>query len=481
MIGTDSDVMVDAGTAFSVAGVLYVLSAAIATMHVLSNKQNESAAFSWIGLIILSPFFGVLIYWLFGINRIRRRVRAAMGGQKTTPLYERSQGSPALLERLDEPLQSLMRTGCAIHHSDYTTGNQLTPLINGTQAYPRMLSAIDNAQHSVVLSTYIFVYDSVGTQFVQSLIEAHKRGVAVYVLIDGLGVGYDWSLVKADRMLRQQNVPTARFLSTFSAAGTRFINLRNHRKILSVDGHTAFIGGINIRAGNLLDGKKSSQTQDVHFEVKGPIVDQINAVFADDWQFATDKAIQLPTNSLPSAGRVISRVLLDGPDDNYEKLELTLVAAINAATQHIGIVTPYFLPNAKIVNALHLAVLRGVRVDLLVPEKNNLRVVGWAMQANEQNLLRDGIKIHKTAPPFDHSKLFFIDKGWSLIGSSNWDARSLRLNFEINVECYDTEFNAQLRALFKEKQDQSTPLLTAKFGLAKKLRNNFFRLFSPYL
>ncbi len=251
---------VDPGTAFSLAGVLYLLLAIAAGVHVVLNKQNEAAAFSWLGIIVLAPLVGAMLYWLFGINRIRRRAQAELPDY-TVSMNTECEGSTVDFDEVPEHWLPLMRLGMGIHHTSYMAGNSVQPLINGDAAYPAMIDAIDQAGKFVVLSSYIFEFDEVGQQFVDALVAAHGRGVAVRVLIDGLGVGYGFSLVRADRVLRRRGVKTARFLSTWSSAGTRFINLRNHRKILSVDGVVAFVGGMNIRAGNLIE----SSTEDPGF------------------------------------------------------------------------------------------------------------------------------------------------------------------------------------------------------------------------
>jgi len=475
---------IDTGTAFSLAGLVYLVSAIAASVHVLLNKRNVSAAFSWIGVIVLSPFFGVLLYWLFGINRIRRRAQAEMRDRTDTQLdlgQQKPLSTVVDMNHLADAQLQLLRTGLSIHSAPYLSGNKLDVLMNGVEAFPRMLEAITSAKRSVALSSYIFEYDAIGKQFVTALIDAHTRGVSVYVLMDGIGVGYGLSLLRADRVLRKNNVSTARFLSTVSASGFRFINLRNHRKILSIDGACAFVGGMNIRAGNLLRANYPHQTQDVHFCIKGPAINQINRVFEEDWQFATSQSISLTDYQDSSAGDVTCRVLVDGPDGNYKKLELTIIAAINSARNSITVATPYFLPDEAVMSALRLAVMRGVNVRVLIPAINNLAIVDWAMSANESSLLNAGIKIYRSQPPFDHSKLFTVDSSWSLIGSSNWDARSLELNFEINVECFDVAFAQRLDQVLSKKFEQAELVLGLKRTLPVRLRNNFFRLFTPYL
>ncbi len=492
-MNTDPLEYVDPGTAFSLVGMLYLLMAIAAGIHVVLNKQNEAAAFSWLGIIVLAPLVGATLYWLFGINRIRRRAQAEMPHHTVTATSTRKQHDALQkavdIDRMPRPWQQQMRLGLGVHQSPYLADNAVHPLLNGDQAYPEMIGAIENARQCVVLSSYIFEYDKIGTQFIDALVAAHNRGVFVRVMIDGLGVGYGFSLVRSDRVLRRQGVKTARFLSALSTTGTRFINLRNHRKILSVDGTVAFVGGINIRDSNLLglathsaDSRHSEMTQDVHFKIEGPVINQINAVFSADWQFAAGETLALPQWQGHSGLAVTARVLLDGPDDNYQKLQLTMLGAIQSAQQRVLIVSPYFLPGKVLLSALQLAVLRGVRVCVCVPRQNNLAFVGWAMRANQSQLVEHGVQLFESPAPFDHSKLFLVDNHWSMIGSSNWDARSLELNFEINLECYDTTLNQQIYAIIEHKLQQSVRVSESPDEhFVKRLRNNFFRLFSPYL
>jgi len=289
-------------TIVSLAGSLYLLLALGSAAHVVLNKQSEGAAFSWLGIIVLSPVLGVLLYWLFGINRIRRRAQA-----------ERPQHASRV-----PPHRDAAQEGDSLAIPDAAD----------------RLPARSSAQ------------------------QAQQRGVQVRVLIDGIGVSYGPSLQRIDRALRKRGVRTARFLSAFSTSGTRFLNLRNHRKILVVDGELAFVGGLNIRENNLVCAGGPHRTRDVHFAVTGPVVTQIDKTFCEDWQFATEEHLQPSNPSVPvdrREGGVLARVLLDGPDENYAKLQMTMLGAINAARYDIRIVSPYFLPEPSVVHALQLA------------------------------------------------------------------------------------------------------------------------------
>ncbi|MBX2880369.1 MAG: PLDc N-terminal domain-containing protein [Granulosicoccus sp.] len=468
----------------TLAGLVYLGITLSTAIHVLLNQQREGSAIAWLGIIFLSPGLGIVVYWLLGINRIKRRARREfLGAEKIgIPL----KAPPHEGHHLNPAAQYLMTTGRAIHADVYVDGNQLQILDSGDQAYPAMLAAIDSATDSVFLSSYIFDYDDIGRQFIEALGSAHQRGVVVRVMIDGVGIGYSFSWIKTDRALRARGISTARFLPTLSRRGTRFINLRNHRKILSIDGKIAFVGGINIRDANLLNTKTSTKhkNRDLHFQLTGPVIKQVNSVFLDDWLFACGETLAIPPTDDVGSGSTICRVLPDGPDENYLKLQTAITAAINAASKTISIVTPYFLPGSIVLHALKIAVLRGVKVQVIVPKKSNIRFIDWAFRAELKNLLANGIEVYFSPDPFDHSKLFLVDDYWCLIGSSNWDSRSLRLNFEVNVECYDQELNAALTKTIVEKRSQSNfaiGLHSINQSLPARLRNSFCRLFSPYL
>jgi len=457
-------------------GTLHLVFSIPTAIHVLLRKDDGRAAISWIGLIFLSPFVGSALYWIFGINRIKARAKLSKSKKIKTGLFPEKKSDPET--DFDGKWQTLIRAGYAIHDSPYLPHNQVEPLINGDRAYPRMLKAIAEAKRDIVLSSYIFDYDKTGLKFVDALGAARKRNVAVYVLIDGDFLDLKWRTT--ERELRKRDVNTARFLP-FSP---RFINLRNHRKILCLDGQIAFVGGLNIRQANRVKENPSNPVQDIHFEVKGPVIDQIGKAFTDDWEFATGKALKLTQWSGICDGQVTCRVLPDGPDENYQKLLWTLLAAINAAEQNIRIMTPYFIPNHTVLCALQAASLRGVNVEIIVPEKNNIPFFNWAMQANFKELLKFGLKIYLSAPPFEHSKLFLVDDGWSFIGSANWDTRSLALNFEVNLECFDGELNDALANIFNQKRGKAkavTKSTNGHYSLFIQARNNFFRLLSPYL
>jgi cardiolipin synthase len=468
----------------SIIGLLHISVSFPTAIHVLLYKENERTSLAWIGLVVLSPMLGSLFYWLFGINRIKRSAQKLLPHSHTADPSHTDNNFDQ--QHLPENWHSAIVAGLSIHPFSYLTGNTVTSLVNGEEAYPAMINAIHGAKHHIILSSYIFDCDSLGQQFVDALAQAHRSGVTVHVLFDGIGVVYSWR--KSDKALKKLGVKTARFLPAISFASIRFINLRNHRKILCVDAEVAYMGGININKNNLVKSALHP-IDDIHFTVTGPVIDQISQVFIEDWFYATHENIDFPryvpkAKDTTAPDAVIARVIQDGPDQNYDKIRWTLINALACAQHTVRIMTPYFIPDHTLMTALHGAALRGVSIEIIIPKRSNIPFFDWAIDANIPRIMAHGIRVYRNKRPFDHSKIALIDDIWSFIGSTNWDARSLELNFEINLECYDATLNTQLTEFFTLKKKNAVLVIKSDIeGLPtyKKIRNNFSRLFTPYL
>jgi cardiolipin synthase len=347
-----------------------------------------------------------------------------------------------------------------------------------------MVDAIESARQSVALVSYIFADDTAGHRFVEAMGRAVARGVEVRVLVDGVGVRYSWPLVH--RSLRKLGVKAELFLPTITQAGLAFFNLRNHRKALIVDGRLAFTGGMNIWERCVLANNDPNAVRDLHFRVEGPVVGQIMEAFAEDWLFSTREVLDGPSwfPTLSHPGPSTARVITDGPDGDLEVTRTVLLGAIATARESVRIVTPYFLPDQAMIAALSVAALRGVKVQIVLPSQVNVPVIQWASTAQLWQLLRPGCRVFLTPMPFDHSKLTVVDGIWSLVGSTNWDPRSLRLNFELDVETYDPTFGAHLDAVVDAKIATAREITLAEVDarpLPIKVRDGIARLASPYL
>jgi cardiolipin synthase len=471
----------------AVAGVGFPL---IASAHAILHKRDSRATVGWVGLIWLAPLVGIILYVLFGVNRIERRV-AGKRGHESFHIRELErfacdgEGLHSWLPEEREHLLEMARLGRSLSGLNLLRDNSVEILCDGDEAYPAMLSAISEAKQTITLATYIFDNDSVGKQFLEALSEAVHRGVDVRVIIDAVGARY--SIPPMIPLLRKHGIRAAHFMPRPFLWRMPYFNLRNHRKILVADGRIGFTGGMNIRIGHLLSKRPQHPIRDVHFRLKGPVVHQLQATFVEDWQFVTGELLSgeswFPEPQSGGAS-VCARAIPDGPDKDMDKMNLTLQGALASAHRSVRIVTPYFLPERPLISALNICALRGVRVDIVLPEHSNLRMVSWAAAAQMWQVLEWGCQVWLTPGEFDHAKLMVVDGALSLIGSSNWDPRSLRLNFELGVECYDEHLARRIDALIDERISKARRLTLEEVNsrpLPIKLRDGFARLGAPYL
>ena len=475
--------------------IAIVLIDIVLSAHAILTKRDTRSTIGWVGLIWFSPVIGAIAYTLLGVNRIRSRASRLRAG--TTRIRHELDGVTLGDMRLTEaigppesPLRSLAVLVENVTERPLTDGNTIEPLDGGDAAYPAMLAAIAGARRSVGLASYIFDNDCTGRMFVDALAAAVRRGVEVRVLVDGIGSTYSRPSIIGP--LAAAGIPVATFLPTGVPFYLPYANLRNHRKLLVVDGCVGFTGGLNIRDGCWLAHAPSHPVRDMHCLIRGPVVAQMLEVFAEDWQFAAGETLDgeegddapwsphlTPTGASPARG------IRFGPDDpDVGRIRLVIVAALAAAQRSVRIMTPYFLPDDAICQALDVAAMRGVEVDIVIPGKNNLSLVGWATTSMLWQVLGRGCHVWLSPPPFDHTKLLVVDDAWAMFGSGNWDERSLRLNFEFNVETYDRALCATLgrhvtaviarsrRITLDEVDGRSLPI---------RLRDGIARLFSPYL
>ncbi|GJE28223.1 cardiolipin synthase [Methylobacterium organophilum] len=449
----------------------------LVSVHALLRKRVVGAAIGWIGLAWLSPFFGSLLYLTFGINRVERRARKL----KRRPSQQTDE-TPQAPAPVPEAYRALDRAVQAITQLPVVAGTRIALLRNGDEAYPAMLEAIGQARTSIALSSYIFRDDEIGGAFCEALIAARARGVAVRVIVDGIGSGYFFPAVW--RRLRGAGVPAGLFMHSALPWRMPFLNLRTHRKLLLLDGGLAFTGGVNISDGNRVARNPAFPIRDTHFRIEGPVVEQLAQAFATDWAFVAGEELEGEAwfPDLAPAGDVTARVVTSGPDADIEKIASVILQALACARRSIRLTTPYFLPNELILNALCLAAGRGIEVDVVIPHRSDHRFVDWATRAHIGPLLEAGVRIWLDEPPFDHSKAMAVDREWSFIGSANWDTRSFRLNFEMNVEVYDPALAARLDDFILAKREtRLTADDLAARALPVRLRDAGVRLLLPYL
>ena len=447
------------------------------TLHALLRKRRVSVAVGWIGLAWLSPIFGTALYLTFGINRVSRRARRLR--TKPSDALHLPDTDDAVVPEALWPLDRAIRriTGLPAF-----AGNTVQMFRNGDAGYPAMLAAIREAKASIGLSSYIFKDDPTGREFCDALAEAKARGVEVRVIIDGIGGGYFRAPVY--HRLNAAGVPAALFMHSALPWRMPFLNLRSHKKLLIVDGRVAFTGGLNIWHANRVALKPEHPIRDTHYRLTGPVVEQLAAAFAADWAFVAGENLDGAPwfVDLTPTGNSVARAVTSGPDADVEKIEQVILQALACARRTVRFVTPYFLPDELVTGALAQAATRGITVDVIIPRVSDHHFIDWATRAHLDPLLRAGVRVWLDEPPFDHSKVMVVDDIWCFVGSANWDMRSFRLNFELNVEIIDADLAAELDRFMRGKMEArlSREDLAAR-ALPIRLRDAGVRLLLPYL
>lgn len=445
-------------------------------IHALFRAREPRSALIWVVICLFIPLFGVLFYAVFGINRVKTVKKKWHSHGVLQILQDEDAPYTTLSQNLPKVYKHWIQSGDRLLKEPIQTGCEITPLFDGAQTYPAMIEAIRNAKESIFLVTYIFNNEGRGAEMIEALAEAVARKVEVKVLIDGIGALYSWPSVY--HMLKKRHVPVQLFLSPFkSIRGFLFLNMRNHAKILTVDGKIGFTGGMNIRDEGI---------HDLHFKCEGPIVGSLQDTFFSLWYFADHerpKERLLFYDDTPK-GSALVRGIDNGPYQDFPHILLRLVEAVNQAKRHVRIMTPYFVVGNVLSSALIAARLSGVEVELILPENNNLSFVKGATEASLSPLLKYGIRVYYRKGAFSHTKIALVDEVYVFLGSSNLDTRSFLLNFEYNLEVYDTKLALELIANFELVKKTSRRITNAwlqKQNFLIKFRNACFKLFSPYL
>ncbi len=461
-----------------VMAVLRLFLLIVVTYHVLKHVRDTKSAIGWIGFSWIMPITGFILYFMFGINRVTRKAQKLATHRPWHHKFTKSNFNYTVQGHF-YPLAKVVES---FTQRALLKGNNIDIYHNGDEAYPVMLESINSAKSCVFLSSYILKSDDIGRKFADAIIRAHERGAVVRVLVDGIGSGYFYCPIA--KYLKAHGVRIDRFMHTFLPWKMAFINLRTHKKILVVDGKIGFIGGLNIAAVNVLSKCPKNPVSDTHFRVKGAIVHELTEAFLQDWFFITSEKLDdkkfFP--EVKKEGDMVCRIITAGPDSDMEKIKYTMMQAISLARKSIRIMTPYFLPDDRFLSLLCMAAIRGVEIDIITPEQSNQFLVDWARNINNKLPLRYGCKIWLAKPPFNHSKLMVIDRLWSFVGSSNIDMRSLRLNFEINMEVYHEKFSEKIDDFIILHKNKPLKLkeLEKRFFLVK-LRDATTRLLLPYL
>ncbi len=472
----------------SLASIAAFVLAVASAGHALLLKRDPRAALAWIALCVLIPFGGPLLYFLFGINRVKTKAKKLRPNDRRSfpPFPERNDADELArsLVRAGEGLSEFINTTAAVTKRPLVAGNRVDFYHNGEGVYPAMIETIESATRSLFLTTYIFETNRTGRRFIGALGDAVRRGVDVRVILDGFGEYY--SCPRPGTLLKKEGVRVGRFIPPrLLVIPALHINLRNHRKLMIADGTVGFAGGMNIGDRHLAENLENPhRVVDMHFRIDGPVVATLEEVFLDDWAFVTGRYEPGSDIQPEPEGDAVCRVITDGPNEDLDKLAMVMIGAVTAARKSVTIMTPYFIPPRELMAVLQAASLRGIRVLIVLPEQNNLPPVHWATRNMLWELLRWGVEVYYQPPPFVHTKIFMIDDHYLHIGSANIDPRSLRLNFELAVEVYDATLAGRLAEYVEQVRRRSRRVTLEDMdsrSFPARVRDSLAWLLSPYL
>lgn len=453
----------------------------------LTKKEQPVSTVAWVMAIVTMPIVGAILFAVFGVNRVaRRRLRSRQRIQESLgSLLPPIAGSPTAEDAECGPVPAaLRRIARRLDSTRAMWGNVVDVLHDADRVFAEIEGAIQGAKSSIHLEYYIWQPDRTGTRLRDLLIARAQEGIKVRFLYDTLGSM--WLTRRFLQPMRDAGIHVATFVPGRSLFERWSINLRSHRKIIIVDGAVGFTGGMNVGDEYLGRDPYFGYWRDTHLRLRGPVVLQLQEVFALDWMSATREQLVQP-ELYPAAaqtGGVTAQVLSGGPDDEENVFHTLMFAAINEARRSVTLMTSYFVPPPAIVTALETAALRGVRVRIMVSGPKTYWVTRHACRSYYDSLLQAGAEIYEYRRGQQHAKTLAIDDCWSLVGTPNCDARSLFLNFEVAVAIYDATIAEQLSAHFELDLPDALKIelpTWSKRSTVERLKENLCRMFSPVL
>lgn len=481
--------------------ILHLLIFLLVAGHCLRLPREPRSTLLWLFVTGFFPVVGALVYFSFGINHMPQRgwhkFRSDVRFRSTRSRSERAAQPLAYWRALRDSASAPLSAGSpeaminailgrVAHEHPLLGGNAVDVLTGGIGVFDELFAAIDAARHHIHIQSYIIGRDAVGRALMQRLAARARAGVQVRVLFDQYGSRGAYLTGCFHAYNRIPNLRCVGFTQANLIKRQFQINLRNHRKIMVVDGQVGFLGGANFHDVYL---PQKGAVREYHFRIRGPAVLELQYTFLRDWFYMCDEkahALLTPEHfpHIAAAGETPLRLLNASPTANEQPLIDTLFAMLAVARKQVLVATPYFVLSEDLRRAFRAAALRGVDVKVLLPAINNHPVVAWAARASFEELLLSGVRLFLRRPPFIHAKALVIDDRIALIGSANLDSRSLRLNYETNFVSFDADLAARLKRVMLHDfacADEVTLAAWRVRPLYARYLENFFNLMSPVL
>ncbi len=475
--------------------ILVILEIVVVFGFILTERRHPSATLAWVMAVVFLPVLGLILYVVFGRTRMVRRSRRfkKLSRRVRELMRDNGVGSDGLgranaLRDCDPRTPPVARLASRMGVAPPTDGNITRLLVDAEAAYGAMLAAIRGARHHIHIEFYIWQNDDTGRCFRDALVLRARDGVKVRALVDAVGSsslpdGFFQPLVEAGGEFAEFS-PIARIARLLRRSRVDF---RNHRKLLIVDAQRGFTGGVNLGDEYLGKDPELGGWRDTHLEIEGPAVMGLQQAFVEDWLWATDELLaETGLFSARPAAEPGDAVLVveSGPDREWAPIHRIYVQAITASVSRVWLTNPYFLPDKVMEEALVTAALRGVDVRILLPKRNDSRLVAYASAAFFQALLQAGVKLYRYRAGFVHAKTLVVDDWASTVGSANMDARSFRLNFELNVFVFSGGLTTALAETFERDLAEADPVTREAeraIGYLTRLARQAAQLLSPLM
>jgi cardiolipin synthase A/B len=475
----------------SLVGILYFITVVFIAILIILENRNPVKTISWILVLVLLPFGGIVIYLFFGQEYRKTKMYSRKGLKNLEKLrnitLEQLDNLPENHLRISETLYAkkrLMNLMLTNSNAILTNNNEVQVLRDGAETFPAIFETIEMARHHIHLEYYIVEDDKIGNYLRELLISKAKEGVEVRFIYDDVG---SWEL--KSRWLKTMSdvgIKVDCFLRVRYPLLTSKVNYRNHRKILVVDGETAFVGGLNF-ADRYQDGvAKIGPWRDTHLKVTGGAATALQIIFMADWYFVSKEILKGRDYFKPFAsgeGKLV-QITSSGPDSDWESIGQAYFSAIASANEYVYISSPYLMPPSDIVTALKTSALGGIDVRIIVPGASDAITAKWGTHSYIEELLEAGVKIYFYKAGFIHSKVIVVDGVFSSVGTANLDFRSLETNFEVNAMIYDEEIAVLLTQQFLDDQSKSQQILLEEWinrPRMNKIKESFARILSPML
>ena len=471
---------------------LYVVFVVILTVRLLLDNKAPEVSIAWLLAIYFLPYLGAGMYILGGIDWKKRKIMKMLPEKTFKTLL-----GPILTqqmtflqddwENIDNDIAKNITLALTAGNAIITLNNSIKSYYEGLSYFEDLITDLESAVDSIHMEVYIYRSDELGCRIRDVLVRKAEAGVKVRLLFDGVGCFNKMSR-RFKRELKRSAVEARYFLDPMSVLSGRLLNYRNHRKVTVIDGKTGYTGGMNVGVEYLDGGSQFKSWRDTHIRMEGEAVQLLQAVFLSDWFNSGGEMVQdqrfFPGMAHSRSRQLPTQIVCSGPDSAWNSLRMMYANLIHNADQRIFVQSPYFVPEATIINALTSASLSGVEVNLMITGVPDKRIPFWVAHTYFEELIEAGVNIYLFEEGFFHAKTLVIDDSIASVGSCNLDVRSFHLDYELNAFFYDQHTAKELIEKFEEDLSSCRKIQRddiRQLALPLRLRNSIFRIIAPLL